>query len=788
MQKGSALLLLTLLTLNLLCLFVLVPVTSQKAYWVGRGREWYYDNLDDEDRQKIRQTIDYCIPRETIIEGLHHGYAAAVTSPIGVNFKGIYENSITTREYNTSMAAALLADVFELIYDKDCDGTNTTHTSAPYFDVTLIVPATNSKITQYTSLIVNALAKIGIEVKIEWWTKDSMMTRIFLDPEDIGYDSEHGGYDMFYYSFDTSPDPTFKEYYDKNCFPPSANCYWIEDGAPTSGKWTDKAYPNVTTLWADIYTELDPDKRTTMLKEYQQWCYDQVPTIILPQEMLVFGTNSELHGFDMFHGIKQNLANLTIGTKTSAVIAQPEDYTDLNPLLSNSYSGSIILDNLFCRLSRRRGDYNLSHVVPWLAESWIHNANYLVWDVTLRQGILWEDGTEVTADDIVFSYQAAMNESTGSPYRETLQNILGNISAVEKIGKYEVSFTLPQFYPYVETVLFGNPPILQKDQMIQVPFSEWMLDDTNINCTPIGCGAYVFDSYPYNNTIIIKANPYYDETKMGHNPNMVGGGNWLPKPTLKTITFKVVKEPILAVAGLQDGTYDIIDSQMVIQSYVDYINASTWGKIFQGYEWRYQELGINHMNPIFGMNAKDPREMWYFPPLDPNKIKALHNFFIFYIVLPFIILVSIISLQITQKRFSTFISREGVILWYFLSGFFSVVLRHLLLKQLLQNDTVGKADWVTLEVEIILDIISILIWPILFVVLFVFYSFPAIGIEEPSPPQIMGFDLWDLYFLSPFLIASIISLLLSELILRMLNKLHDKDIDIFQKFSFIRKK
>ena len=65
---------------------------------------------------------------------------------------------------------------------------------------------------------------------------------------------------MFFVGYDASPDPTYKEYYDKTCFPPAGNCYWIEDGPPTSGKWTPQAYPKITALWTDIYTTQDPNK------------------------------------------------------------------------------------------------------------------------------------------------------------------------------------------------------------------------------------------------------------------------------------------------------------------------------------------------------------------------------------------------------------------------------------------------------------------------------------------------------------------------------------------------
>jgi ABC-type transport system substrate-binding protein len=235
--------------------------------------------------------------------------------------------------------------------------------------VILSVQTDNPTMAQYAALIANALAKVGIELTIEEWSPEKIRADIFLDPPYPGLDSIYPeGYDMFLYCFNSSPDPLYKEYYDNDHFPPSANCYWIEDGAPTSGNWTDNAYPNITALWTDIYAEPDPKEQVIMLKEYQQWYLDQVPTCIILQEMELFGVDNELTGFDLYHGIKQNLANLTIGSQTSAVIIHPTEYGDLNPLLTTSHSDLLILDNIFCRLSRRRGAYNLTHAVPWLAE------------------------------------------------------------------------------------------------------------------------------------------------------------------------------------------------------------------------------------------------------------------------------------------------------------------------------------------------------------------------------------------------------------------------------------
>ncbi|MHA1968497.1 MAG: ABC transporter substrate-binding protein [Candidatus Hodarchaeales archaeon] len=771
MNKVKALLILVFMTINLYFIVETNPVLGQKVEWENVGREWYYDNLDDEDRQKIRQAIDYCIPRKTIIEGIYTGYGVAIPSPIGINLKGIYEDTIKAREYNILEAQAFLTDVFGLKYTPNIDSTNITHTNVPYFRITLIVPVNDSKMDYSAHLIANALAKVGIEVELDRWSKERIITDIFFEPIERGYDPRYGGFDMFLYNINASPDPTYKEYYSKDHYPPGENCYWIENGAPTSGSWTNTAYSSVNDLWIDIYSESNPRERTMMLKEYQQWCFDQVPTSIILQEMDFFGLNEELKGFNVFHGLNQNLANLTIGTKTSTAIAQSKACEEFNPMLTNRESDLIILDNIFCHLSRRRGDYNLTHAVPWLAESWNHSIDQLIWDVTLQQGILWEDGTEVTADDIVFSYQAAMNENTCSPYQENLVKILGTINAIEKTGRYSIRFELPSIYPYVETLLFGDPPIVQKAQMSQIPFLEWKNTDKWVNSTPIGCGAYTLASHPDNETVILKAAPYYNETKMGHNPNMIGGGNWLSNPHLTTVSLKVVKEPFFAIIGLQEGKYDIIDYQMDIHPYIDYINTSFWGKILPRFKWGHQEIGFNHLNPIFGMNSLDPRMIWYCPDPDPEGLVPLINYFRTYITIPIFVITAIIGLQITQQvKIKTVSSPAGLLVWY-LTGTVSIIPS--LINAVLKAMTYDMSSGVT---NIIGSGFILLIWPLIFI-FFLIFVFPTRGIGyecEDITPYLYGMDKYELQILSTMLFFLIITLGMSEFILRKLNRRRKK--------------
>ena len=70
--------------------FSISGVISSKSTepWVNQGLEWYYDNLDDNDRRKIRQAMDYVIPREQITNNLWGGLAVPLATEIGQNTQG----------------------------------------------------------------------------------------------------------------------------------------------------------------------------------------------------------------------------------------------------------------------------------------------------------------------------------------------------------------------------------------------------------------------------------------------------------------------------------------------------------------------------------------------------------------------------------------------------------------------------------------------------------------------------------------------------------------------------
>lgn len=86
--------------------------------------------------------------------------------------------------------------------------------------------------------------------------------------------------------------------------------------------------------------------------------------------------------------------------------------------------------NIYETLVRRDGQLNME---PALAVSW-SNPSPTVWRFELRPNVRWQDGTPLTAEDVVFSYQRASNPRAQS------RVVLTGIREVRAVGPLTVEF------------------------------------------------------------------------------------------------------------------------------------------------------------------------------------------------------------------------------------------------------------------------------------------------------------------------------------------------------------
>src|SRR5512140_2109254 len=128
-----------------------------------------------------------------------------------------------------------------------------------------------------------------------------------------------------------------------------------------------------------------------------------------------------------------------------------------------------------------------SHGLPQadLAESWGTSADGTIYNFTLRPNAVWQDGTPVTSDDVIFTIDLI---KTSSLLPQDIKDLWGQID-VKKLDDKNLKFTLPEpFAPFLDYATFG---ILPKHLLQSTPAAQLASAPFNIN--PVGTGSYKFD-------------------------------------------------------------------------------------------------------------------------------------------------------------------------------------------------------------------------------------------------------------------------------------------------------
>jgi peptide/nickel transport system substrate-binding protein len=121
-----------------------------------------------------------------------------------------------------------------------------------------------------------------------------------------------------------------------------------------------------------------------------------------------------------------------------------------------------------------------------LAESWGVSADGTIYNVTLRDTAVWQDGTPVTSDDVLFTLN--LLRSASSIYPADVRAMWDQVQ-ITRINDKNIKFVLSEpFVPFLDYLTFGILPkhlleTVTADQLVNHPF----------NLAPVGTGPYQFD-------------------------------------------------------------------------------------------------------------------------------------------------------------------------------------------------------------------------------------------------------------------------------------------------------
>ncbi len=254
----------------------------------------------------------------------------------------------------------------------------------------------------------------------------------------------------------------------------------------------------------------------------------------------------------------------------------------LNPFLSGGTkdveASSMVIEPL--------GRYDeKGNLIPWLAVDIPTVANggvsedlkSITWKI--QPGIKWSDGSDFTAEDVVFTADYCMHPEGGCQQ-------LTKFADVEKVEALDaltvkVTFSKPKPHPY-GPFTGGESPIIQKAQF-QDCMGAKAPECTEQNFGPNGTGPFRVTEFRANDVISMEANPNYRDAS---------------KPHFATLTFKGGGDAAAAARSvLQTGEFDYAWNLQVDPTVLADMASAGKGQVVSAFGTSVERLMVNLTNP-----------------------------------------------------------------------------------------------------------------------------------------------------------------------------------------------
>ena len=299
-------------------------------------------------------------------------------------------------------------------------------------------------------------------------------------------------------------------------------------------------------LIAEIKAETDFAHRTELMHEAEDilmsnWCvlpFYYYNDIYMMKDY-VTGMYANVFGTKFFHEVK-----MTNGSDTlRAHIASEPAYLD--PALSSSVDGACLAAASFSGLYTYNAE---GHPVPACATGYTVSDDGLTYTVTLKDGLKWSDGSDLTAADFEYSWKRAASTLTAADYGYMLAGIEGypdelNVKAVDDTT-FEFVLTAP--CAYMED-LMAFPTFFPVKQSAVEAFADWQTSPGGWcqNAGFVSNGPFVCTAWDHDVSMTYEKNPYwYDADSV----------------ELEKIEFMLSADDTAIYAAYNAGNVDMIDT------------------------------------------------------------------------------------------------------------------------------------------------------------------------------------------------------------------------------------
>lgn len=224
----------------------------------------------------------------------------------------------------------------------------------------------------------------------------------------------------------------------------------------------------------------------------------------------------------------------TSGVPATLVLAQGDDPGALNPAVTTAGATHAITDHIFNGLV---GLDEQLRPIPELAERWSVEDGGRTYRFHLRPGVRWHDGMPFTSEDVKFTFEEALVKYH-SRTRAALEGLLEGVDTPDPLTAV-VRLRRPygallQRLDVVEASIISAHQYRDADLLSGAPTRH-----------PVGTGPFRFVSYAPGDRIVLERHDGYFRRGLPH---------------LDRVVFRILPNPVSAVAALESGEVDFVAS------------------------------------------------------------------------------------------------------------------------------------------------------------------------------------------------------------------------------------
>jgi peptide/nickel transport system substrate-binding protein len=225
------------------------------------------------------------------------------------------------------------------------------------------------------------------------------------------------------------------------------------------------------------------------------------------------------------------------------IMSQTFDISTVNGLLTSDYPTQYITGMLFEPLvSSSPID---GQVVPGLADSYELAPDGRTYTFHLNQDAKWHDGADVTAQDVAFTFDVALDEGSPNPRRSSIVPVLESYRAIDD-DTFELVAKEP-FATFLYDVAWAVP-IMPKHIWEGVPPAEWPNDPGSTGQDParvVGTGPFKFGEWRQGESVtLLRNDAYYDTQAI---------------PVIDELIMRILPDPATEVEAFKAGEVDTIE-------------------------------------------------------------------------------------------------------------------------------------------------------------------------------------------------------------------------------------